>query len=190
MPPLNTRFNLQKTLQAVAYLIRMHPNDRLNYTKALKLLYIAERELLAETGLLLTADHPCAMDQGPVLSRTYNLIKGQAPRQQQDAWNQLLLTHGYDLVLKQDPGHGELSKGIRRKLEEVTKRYENLTGPQLNEATHDFPEWQRHYVAGSNSSFPFDWEEVMAHQGKSAEEIQNACQHEATRQTLEEIFGG
>lgn len=186
---MNTRFNLPQTLQAAAHLVKLQPGTRLNYTRALKLLYIAERELLAETGSLLTADHPCAMENGPVLSRTYNLIKGQGPAEQQAAWSRHLQTDGYDLVLKEDPGHGDLSPAIRAKLEEVTKRYEHLTGPQLNDATHAFPEWQRHYVPNSNSSFPFDWEEVLVHQGKSAEEIQLAREHEATRQTLEEIFG-
>ena len=186
---MNTRFDLKQTLQATARLVKLQPNSRLDYTRALKLLYVAERELLAETGSLLTADRPCAMENGPVLSRTYTLIKGQGPTEQQTTWNRYLQTDGYDLVLKDDPGHGELSRGIRRKLEEVTKRYEHLTGPQLNDATHAFPEWQGHYIPDSNSSFPFDWEEVMTYQGKTAEEIQIARKHEETRQTLEEIFG-
>jgi uncharacterized phage-associated protein len=185
---MDTRFNLKQTLQAAAHLVKLQPNCQLNYTRALKLLYIAERELLAETASLLTADRPCAMENGPVLSRTYNLIKGRGPTDQQTTWNHYLQTDGYDLVLKDDPGHGELSRGIRGKLEEVTRRYEHLTGPQLNDVTHAFPEWQ-HYIPESNSSFPFDWEEVMAHQGKTAEEIQIACKHEETRQTLKEIFG-
>src|SRR5271168_2812070 len=134
---MNTRFNLKQTVQATAHLVKLHPNNRLNYTRALKLLYVAERELLAETGSLLTADRPCAMENGPVLSTTYNLIKGRGRADQQAVWSRYLQTDEYDLVLKEDPGHGELSKGIRRKLEEVTKRYEHLTGPQLNDATHD-----------------------------------------------------
>src|SRR5260370_3038471 len=100
---MNTRFNLKQTLQAAAHLIRLQPNSRLNYTRALKLLYVAERELLAETGSLLTADRPCAMENGPVLSRTYNLIKGQAPTEQHSTWNRYLPTAGYDLVLKDAP---------------------------------------------------------------------------------------
>src|SRR6185295_15831422 len=103
-------------------------------------------------------------------------------------WSQYLQTDEFDLVLKVDPGHGELSRGIRRKLEEVAKRYEHLTGPQLIDATHAFPEWRAHYIPNSNSSFPFDWEEVMAHQGKTLEQIKIATRHEETRQSLEEIF--
>src|SRR3954453_20832474 len=124
---MNTRFNLKQTLQAAAHLVKLQPNSRLNYTRVLKLLYVAERELLAETGSLLTADRPCAMEKGPVLSKTYNLIKGGGPTDQQAIWNRYLQTDGYDLVLTDDPGHGELSRGIRRKLEEVTQRYEHLT---------------------------------------------------------------
>src|SRR3989442_5674884 len=111
---MNTRFNLKQTLQAAAHLVNLQPNSRLNYTRALKLLYVAERELLAETGSLLTADLPCAMENGPVLSRTYNLIIGRGPTDQQTTWSDYIQTDGYDLVLKEDPGHGELSRGIRR----------------------------------------------------------------------------
>src|SRR5207245_9735418 len=128
---MNTRFNLKQTLQAAAHLVKLQPKSRLNYTRMLKLLYIAERELLAETGSLLTADRPCAMDNGPVLSKTYNLIKERGPTDQQTTWSHYLHTDGYDLVLKDDPGHGELSRVIRHKLEEVTKRYEHPPGPEL-----------------------------------------------------------
>ena len=69
------RFDFLKTLQASGVLLQLDAN-RMAYIRLLKLLYIADRELLAETGRTLTGDEAVAMKNGPVLSRVYDLIKG------------------------------------------------------------------------------------------------------------------
>jgi uncharacterized phage-associated protein len=187
---MDTKFDFPRTLQATAHLIKLQPHQQLSYLRLLKLLYMAERELLAEHGMLLTADRPYAMPKGPVLSETLNLIKGQISSNQQHQWHRFIETVGHDVVLKEDPGHGELNKAIRRKLEEVNDRYKELDDWDLVKETHKLPEWQRHYVKDSGSSFPFEWEEVMTHQGKDTNAVRAAEKREHTRQALEEIFGG
>jgi uncharacterized phage-associated protein len=181
---MNTKFDFTRALQAAAHLIKLQPHQQLSYLRLLKLLYIAERELLAEHGTLLTADRPYAMPKGPVLSETLQLITGQIIGKQQQTWRQFIETVGHDVVLKEDPGHGELTRAIRRKLEEVNDRYKELDDWDLVEETHKLPEWQRHFVPGSGSSFPYEWEEVMACQGKEPSAIQAAEKREQTWQGI------
>ncbi len=73
------RFNFEKTLQAAGVLLSLDDN-RMDRIRLLKLLYIADRELLAEVGRPMTGDIPVAMKYGPVPSRVYDLIKGLAGR--------------------------------------------------------------------------------------------------------------
>ena len=42
------RFNFSRTLQSAAILLKLQPNRRMSYLRLLKLLYIADREMLAE----------------------------------------------------------------------------------------------------------------------------------------------
>ncbi len=44
----------------------------------IKMLYLADRELLAKRGQPLTGDQPVSMKNGPVLTTTYDLTKGGA----------------------------------------------------------------------------------------------------------------
>ena len=70
-------FNITKTIQASAVLLKADPNHSMSRLRLLKLLYIADRESLTERARPITGDYPVAMDHGPVLSNTYNLIKGE-----------------------------------------------------------------------------------------------------------------
>ena len=70
------RFDFEKSLQAAAYLLHLE-EGRMSYLRLLKLLYIAERELLAQKATLLTGDIYKAMEHGPVLSHIFDLIKGK-----------------------------------------------------------------------------------------------------------------
>ncbi len=67
--PLNER----KAAQAAAYLLRLH-DGRLPYIKLIKLLYLADRKALIETGLPITGDRMVAMPHGPVLSQILDFI--------------------------------------------------------------------------------------------------------------------
>ena len=64
---MHFRFHFERALQASAYLLRLD-RKKMSYLRLLKLLYIADREWLAETGESITGDRAYAMKQGPVLS--------------------------------------------------------------------------------------------------------------------------
>ena len=68
------RFNIEKTIQAIAALLHFHGSKEMSYLRMLKLLYLADRECLQETGRPITGDRVVAMEHGPVLSSVYDLI--------------------------------------------------------------------------------------------------------------------
>jgi uncharacterized phage-associated protein len=124
--------------------------------RLLKLLYIADRESLQEVGNSITGDRAVAMDHGPVLSRTYDIIKGE--EHGVERWSQFIARVGRrDLRLKTDPGVDALSAYEVGKLQEVANRFDASDGWEVVEKTHEFPEWQRNRPPGrSSKEIPFE----------------------------------
>jgi uncharacterized phage-associated protein len=180
---MNLRFHFERTLQASAYLLRLD-GKRMAFLRLLKLLYIADREWLAETGESITGDRACAMKYGPVLSNVYDLIKGDGSKA--GVWDDHIHKDGYVVVLVADPGRGELSKGIVSKLTEVTERYRQLDDWELSERTHEFQEWTRHYSPEGGTA-PIPWQEILEAQGKAAM-ISAVERDEAARQVFDDVL--
>jgi uncharacterized phage-associated protein len=68
------RFDEQKVTEAAAFLLELR-GGCMHYIKLLKLLYLADRMAFAQWGIPISNDNYVSMDNGPVLSQTYNLIK-------------------------------------------------------------------------------------------------------------------
>jgi uncharacterized phage-associated protein len=180
---MHLRFQFERTLQASAYLLRLD-GKRMPYLRLLKLLYIADREWLAATGESITGDRAYAMKYGPVLTTTYDLIKGCGSRA--GVWDDFIHTEGYAVELVADPGRGELSRGVVEKLTEITSRYREIDEFDLSEQTHRFPEWVQHYFQGGSNPIP--WQDILAAQDRS-EMIAVVERDEQARQTLDDLFG-
>src|SRR5205823_4471253 len=135
------RMDNLKIIQAAAFLLKQYKGVSTR-KRLLKLLYIADRELISETRRPLTGDSAVAMDFGPVLTHTYDLIKGEATGS--DVWNSFIEQIApYMHKLKADPGVGKLSKLELAKLEAVVQKYWWLDDDELCELTHEFEEWKR-----------------------------------------------
>ena len=182
---LKFKFDFEKTLQASAVLLRSH-GKQMSVLRLLKLLYIADRELLATSGNTMTGDRAVAMDHGPVLTQVYDLIKQQAKRAGE--WDGVIHKVGYTLHLVGDPGTGHLSKGDAAKLQEVTDRYLAVDDWTLaDKVTHEFPEWVGNYPEGTSQRIP--WEDVLKAHGKEAwiADIENDL---AAQRSFDALFGG
>jgi uncharacterized phage-associated protein len=180
---MNFRFDFDKALQAAGVLLSLD-GDRMERIRLLKLMYIADRELLAETGRTITGDRAAAMKHGPVLSQVYDLIKGESSRAGE--WGRFIHTVNRAVELRNDPGRGELSRGEIEKLTEVTDRYRDVDDWALSEATHQFEEWSRNFTESEIASIP--WRDVLAAQGRE-ELIEIIERDEADRRYLDELFG-
>ncbi len=179
---MHLRFNFGRTLQSSAYLLRLD-GKRMSYLRLLKLLYIADREWLAETGESITGDRAFAMKYGPVLTSVYDFIKGHGSKA--GLWDDFIHTEGYAVELVADPGRDELSKAIVVKLAEVTERYRNLDEFELSELTHGFPEWAKSY---QGSASPIPWQEMLMAQDKPGM-VDVVERDEKARQVFDDVFG-
>lgn len=151
----NSRRDLMKLVQATAVILRTETHAQMNYTKLLKLLYIADRESLKETERSITEDNPVAMDRGPVLSSTLNLINGCHAKA--GTWERFIqrdIYNGYIVNLVADPGRGRLSRYEIAKLQEVAHRFAGQDEWDMIEHTHTFHEWQKNHVKGSSRPIP------------------------------------
>jgi uncharacterized phage-associated protein len=157
-------FNDTKVMQAAAVLLKTEPDKKMSRLRLLKLLYIADRESLIERSRPITGDHPAAMDHGPVLSRTYDLIKGRTLSAPQ--WDRHIQSLGRDVQLICDPGNGKLTRREIAKLQEVAQRYKDVNDWRVAEITHEFAEWIKNKPAkGSSNPIPLD--DLLAAVGKS-----------------------
>lgn len=177
------RFNFEKTLQAAGVLLR-RDGKRMSRLRLLKLLYIADREFLAAKARTITGDRVVAMRYGPVLSQTYDLIKGLEARSGE--WDEFIHSDGQAVELRRDPGLEDLSKAEIVKLQEVADRYRDVDGDDLSTLTHEFQEWKDHAV--SSGTEPIPWEEVLAAQNR-ADILEIAEGNAATNRALDELFG-
>jgi uncharacterized phage-associated protein len=184
---MHLRFNFGKSLQAAGILLRLE-EGRMPYLRLLKLLYIADREMLAKEASPITGDRAYAMKYGPVLSHVYDLIKGVNTRF--DEWGRYIQTTGYAVKLVNDPGRGMLSRGEVEKLTEVFERYRNRDQWELSDLTHEFPEWEKHWPENAaGGSFPIPWEDAIEAQGGDEETIRVIGEEEAARNYMEGLFG-
>jgi uncharacterized phage-associated protein len=135
------RVDVPKTIQAICLLLKAMKTDRLEYISLLKLLYIADRESLAERGAPITGDLPVAMRNGPVLSAVYALVNHER-EEDLPLWLRYFHREDYDLEMKEDPGTDLLSRYEERKLSEIAERFAKFSWRDLVRYTHAFDEWK------------------------------------------------
>jgi len=173
-----------KSIQASAVILKGHAG-RISKLRLLKLLYIADRESIAETLSPLIADRVVAMDNGPVLSRTYDILKGEDF--ESPLWDRFIAKEGpRDLSLLEDPGVGRLSKYEIQKLNQVSERHWFDDDFEIVELTHLFDEWKRNKPS-PRSSNPIPMEHILQALGISdqADRLKAEAQQEAE---LDQLF--
>lgn len=156
MSEYSFRFDLNKAIQAFAFLLKQAEDNAKNYTWLLKLLYIADVESLKESGYPITGDEPHAMESGPVLSGIYDHIKGEII----DEWQNYFEREGYDIKLKQDPGEKDLCPYELEKLQEMWEEHKNKSLGDLIDLTHTFEEYKRN-EPDFNTSTPIPLSDII-----------------------------
>jgi len=131
----------KKAIQAVAVLLRHASPERKrdNYTRVLKLLYLAEKRCLKERGRPLLGDRIVAMRNGPVLSAVYDLIQNR--HFASSDWNAFIVQDRFDIELLCDPGNDQLSPFEIKLLETVADEHADQDQWQLIDLCHELPEW-------------------------------------------------
>jgi uncharacterized phage-associated protein len=146
------KFNSNKTTQAIAFLLHQSSTKSANYMRLIKLLYIADRESLKDTGRPITGDRVFAMDRGPVLSNLLDLIKGSYYDCSQ--WDKFIRKENYHIRLIDSPGNGELCRYEIEKLQEIWDRYDSKDEWDMVNETHEFPEWKKNHMTAASHRIP------------------------------------
>ncbi len=124
--------------------------------RLLKMLYMGDRILLQTIGCTITRDTVYAMDNGPVLERAYDLIKGKDPAL--PLWGKYIQNEGsQDLILTKEPGVGCLSEFEVDTLQKIADDFWEVDDFGVADYTHDFPEWIKNRPAkGSRKAISLD----------------------------------
>lgn len=183
-------FSEVKVTQMAAHLLSKN-EGRMAYIKLIKLLYLAERQAMVRWGESISGDVFVSMPHGPVLSQTYDLIKGHAnsPHPFQDSpWQQLIKDEAnYEVSLRheiQREDLDELSLAELNILDKVFEEFGYYSRFEIRDYTHDHcPEWED----PNGGSFPIKPASIFRALGKSEHQVKKLLikhNEEATLNTL------
>lgn len=148
-------FNPRRAIAAAALLLRQHRSHECSYLRMLKLLYIADRECLEQTGKPVMGGEQVVMDNGPLHSRVYSMVKGEDICSAE--WQKHIQRDGYRISLIHDPGVESLTRFEVRKLCEVVQRYQDTDDWELVAITHKFREVEKNKPSpGSRTVLPLE----------------------------------
>jgi len=159
-------FDERKAAQTAAYLINRH-GQPISLLKLIKLLYLADRKALLETGVTITSDRFVCMRHGLVVSAIYDKTKEDGT--ESGPWHQYIAAKEDNLVgLACTPdSFDELSKYERDVLETIYADFGKMTPWQLRNYTHTLPEW----VEPGDSSIPVDPANILRLTGRAEDDI-------------------
>jgi uncharacterized phage-associated protein len=146
----NMSYDPRKAAQTIAYLAVKNGRQPLNILKAIKLVYLADRESVRRSGFTIQDEPHYSMPHGPVNSTTYRLINGEVPPEDTDGWSEFLTDRNEHRVGLVDPqvdadDLDELSDAEISVLDDVWEQFGHMTQWQLVDWTHDphnVPEWE------------------------------------------------
>ena len=167
------RFNEKKSAQAAARLLRSHGGG-MPYIALIKLLYLADRESLIQTGSPITGDRMVSMKYGPVLCEILDFIRGEDPSSPQPAvwFDYITVPSNHNVCLRPpDPELDELSPKELRVLDEIHRKYGGLDRSALVRYTRLLPEWRD----PGASVLDIDPRDILRFAGWDEESIQSAA---------------
>jgi len=123
----------------------------------LKVLYFADKCHLEKYGRLIYGDSYVAMDQGPVPSLAYDIVKdagGRKPRVQSvDAAGTFSIADKYNIIPARKPNLDELSESDIECLGEAMRKYGTMPKPILTKKSH---EEKAFFEAAKNAYVPIE----------------------------------
>ena len=182
-PEIVYRFDELKATQACGALLE-RAGGTSNYTRILKLLYLADRRSMEATGYPITGAWFVNMRNGPVLSEVYACIMGG---RNGGPWTRYIAREGrYDIRLLQRTNRDELCDFHMEVLKELADRYDSSDFRKMIDVVHALPEWKIAEAAGSRVIRAAD---VLRILGFDEEDISAVAQENAHIQAADRFFG-
>jgi len=160
-------FNEAKATQAAARLLTLR-GGTMSYVKLIKLLYLADRDALIRWGRPITTDRYVSMDNGPVVSRIYDLIRDEPPPNSFRMWRRFISDpEDYEVRLLGDPGSGELSRPEQELIDEVFAQHGRQNRWTVVNYTRSLPEWTH----PDGGALPIEYRDILKAAQKTEAEI-------------------
>jgi hypothetical protein len=161
-------FDIRKAVAATGYLCELNGGG-IDMLKAIKMLYMADRKALVQWHRPITGDAFWALENGPIVSRIYNLIRGKIGGPEMEIWRSVFNPREGDTVsLKEGikPDTKPLSRREKEALEEAYAKIQPLSIGEVIDLVHKLPEWRD----PGKSSAPIDPKTILYHEnfGESA----------------------
>lgn len=142
-------YNPRKAAQTIAYLTIKNGRAPINVMKAIKLVYLADRESVRRFGFPIQDEVRVSMPHGPVNSRTYEFISGVS-NPDEFGWSDFLCDQSnYRVSLANDAINveslDELSEADINVLDGIWVQFGKMDQWALRDWTHDpgnVPEWE------------------------------------------------
>ena len=179
-------FSQEKSTAAAAFLLRLR-GGRMSYLKLIKLLYLADREALHRWGFNITTDRYVAMEHGPVVSHTYELMISEEG--EHEFWSQYITPPlgNYEIALRSpDTPEGQLSRAEESLLREIYGTFGTWSRWKVRDYTHQLPEWHD----PGKTSVPISVRDILRAQGETTEEIDEVVADLDAAYRADSILGG
>lgn len=161
------RFNERRATEAAAQFLKLR-GGRMSYWKLIKLLYLLDLEALLRWGRPVTTDRYVSMDNGPVVSRIYGLIREEPLPGTDPVWRQYISAPSNDEVaLIAEPEIDELARTEEFLIEEIDSKYGKLSHWDLVNLSHELPEWQD----PNGTAIPIQYRDILRAGRKTESEI-------------------
>lgn len=133
-----------KIIQALAYIASKQPDRTIDNIKAYKILWLSDRCHLRRYGRTISGDVYYAMPKGVVPTDAKNLLEGKKTRLKTDnnyftMYIRPTENHKYSVI--SEPDTKKFSQSDTKVLDRVIERCKSLSGQELSEISHKFPEW-------------------------------------------------
>jgi uncharacterized phage-associated protein len=140
----------------------------MSYLKLIKLLYLLDRETILRWRRPATTDRYVSMDNGPVVSRIYDLIREEPAPGTDPIWRHYIFApQEYEVALLGEPETDELYRADEALIEEVFVKFGHMTRWDLVRASHELPEWQD----PKGSAIPIQYRDILRAGNKTESEI-------------------
>ena len=158
-------YNPRKAAQTIAYLILKSGTQDISVLKAVKLVYLADRECIRTRGFPIQDEARFSMKHGPVNYNTFYHIKNKQTDLQPQGWSDFLCKKGKNSIqlskntIKEDD-LDELSENEIKVLENVWENFGGMTPSQIRNWTHkpgNVSEWKD----PGNSRLPISLSSIM-----------------------------
>lgn len=154
-------YNPRKAAQTIAY-FAIRSGGELPILKAVKLVYLSDRESISNYGFPIQDERLVSMPHGPVNSSTYSYIQGEKRDADTSGWSEFLSDRANFVVglsradISEDD-LDELSDADLDVLETIWGKFGGMDRWTLRDWTHDsnnVPEWED--PNGSSSEIPLE----------------------------------